>query len=1143
MSAKLLQALTDENPDLQKQIGCMTGIFQLFDRHHILSSKRVNGHTPKRLLSGHPHLNSGNLGVETIAYSPLIATERNFSRNANENQRNSVESSRPSFSSSSCSSFSSHDCNKTVQPEPPSFERITQLERSSRNSPVSKNFDIDIRPNNYALSRDQRNAYSPSGRESLDLRDVVKDSIYREGRGLSVKTAREEPANRVLKHRDSPRPLHLSKSEDGSYAVGINGKSKLPLDLNESLRVLSKLKEAPWYFNEAREPPRSSCERKDTSLFPVSKDAPRFSYDGREIPRPSFDSKDTGKSATRLRELPRLSLDSRESSMKSSNFDSKLGKPNPILALNAEQELVSSKRPPSVVAKLMGLEAMPNSSSASQGQMTRTKTFLNDGHDTFDVEINAIQFSRMSKAMEESKQDRTSQSPKSSFKDPISPRRRNTESVMKPISNSRFPIETAPWRQPDRGHGPQKAVLRNREAHASPPSSISVYSEIEKRLKELEFQQSGKDLRALKQILDAMQAKGLLEKKTEDHTLHFQKNCINQNPQNPVGLNQNPRSANRRNLQGNQLAFSPIKRSNTARAFDSPIVIMKPAKYIDRSSVPASSVIPFDGFSGVRKCQTSDSVDNKRVIVNTRKESNPKVGPREPIASAPGFMDKKVNGKNEDNTSQKPRTRLTQTSFRPQPLTRENTGGSSTKNSGSLSPRLQQKKVELEKRSRPPIPTSDSSKPRRQPLRQQTEPSSPGRRFRLKSAHAQQNDDQSSEISSETMNLSHNGDEISVHSDGNISLVSQVDIEVMSTDMSAEMNCSFFQPSSQSPSQKVANNTVSVRQKKSSPSFSEDGLSLELTTVGPEQPSPVSVLDTSFYKDDVPLSPVKRMANLFNDDESRNSDGIPGEEGWKTVGLYYLSNRRHPDLSSEINHKKLEKIEDLVQKLRSLNSGHDEFATDHIALLCEDTNPDHRYVSEILLASGLLLKDLSSNPTQNQLHSSGQPINPELFLVLEQTKASWLSKTESSCENALRPKPDKEKIHRKLVFDSVNEILIQKLSLSGPQPEPWLQPSKLATVIPSGQRLLKEICVEIDKLQSDGLEGSLDDDDDGLKMILRKDVMHQVECWEDFRKEVSGLVLDIERLIFKDLVDEIVNGESSSLRVKPSRRRRQLFAK
>jgi len=49
MAAKLLQSLADENPDLQKQIGCMTGIFQLFDRHHALTARRI---AHKRLPSG-----------------------------------------------------------------------------------------------------------------------------------------------------------------------------------------------------------------------------------------------------------------------------------------------------------------------------------------------------------------------------------------------------------------------------------------------------------------------------------------------------------------------------------------------------------------------------------------------------------------------------------------------------------------------------------------------------------------------------------------------------------------------------------------------------------------------------------------------------------------------------------------------------------------------------------------------------------------------------------------------------------------------------------------------------------------------------------------------------------------------------------
>lgn len=51
MAAKLLQSLTEENPDLSKQIGCMTGIFQLFDRQHLATGRRITGH-PRRLPPG-----------------------------------------------------------------------------------------------------------------------------------------------------------------------------------------------------------------------------------------------------------------------------------------------------------------------------------------------------------------------------------------------------------------------------------------------------------------------------------------------------------------------------------------------------------------------------------------------------------------------------------------------------------------------------------------------------------------------------------------------------------------------------------------------------------------------------------------------------------------------------------------------------------------------------------------------------------------------------------------------------------------------------------------------------------------------------------------------------------------------------------
>lgn len=42
MAAKLLHSLADDNPDLQKQIGCMTGIFQIFDRPNVLTGRRIS---------------------------------------------------------------------------------------------------------------------------------------------------------------------------------------------------------------------------------------------------------------------------------------------------------------------------------------------------------------------------------------------------------------------------------------------------------------------------------------------------------------------------------------------------------------------------------------------------------------------------------------------------------------------------------------------------------------------------------------------------------------------------------------------------------------------------------------------------------------------------------------------------------------------------------------------------------------------------------------------------------------------------------------------------------------------------------------------------------------------------------------------
>lgn len=245
------------------------------------------------------------------------------------------------------------------------------------------------------------------------------------------------------------------------------------------------------------------------------------------------------------------------------------------------------------------------------------------------------------------------------------------------------------------------------------------------------------------------------------------------------------------------------------------------------------------------------------------------------------------------------------------------------------------------------------------------------------------------------------------------------------------------------------------------------------------------------------------------------------------MDLYHSHDSSRPSLSSDFNHKRFQNIENLVQRIKELNnSSHNEFNVDLIASLCDKTNPDHIYISEILLASGRL-RD-RSGLMYTQLQRSGHPIDPKLFLVLEQNRA---------VANILNDKYSKHniaqsKLQRELIFDVVNELLSQKLASMGSS-EPCLSPNKIGRRSRNGQELLRELCSEIDQLQANSSDCSVEDDD----------IMHRSANWTDFHGEVSGIVLDIERLIFKDLIGEVLNGEATLSQVRPRGHIRQLFSK
>ncbi|KAK8507054.1 hypothetical protein V6N13_069847 [Hibiscus sabdariffa] len=1084
MAAKLLHSLADENSDLQKQIGCMTGVFQIFDRHHLITTKRLSHR--KLPAAGNSRFNSGILEGDPN-------NETNIDRTVYEKQRISTESSRASFSSSCSSSMSSLDCNKIAQQEASSSDRILFPETPSRDTMMN-----------------QPSSSPHLGSQGVDLRDVVKDSMYREARGLSVKTTtREEVLGSTVKHRDSPRPILIPNSKDRSYGVGIIGKQNVSADLKESLSVLAKLQEAPWYYsNEVRQLPRSSIEA-NGPWNSMSRDVPRFSYDGREANRLSFESRDTFKSTPKLKEQPRLSLDSRERSMKGSKYHAKgfhnIGNLNGGVT-NPPQPSGTQTRPPNIVAKLMGLGPLLDSSSAGDVQLGVVKNCSVEDNNPFLQPL---------RSNDPNRPTQTSNSARSSLEDLTSPQRKSPNMIMKPISSSRFPIEPAPWRHADGIRVSQKQALKHVKVPSKTPnSSPSVYSEIEKRLKDLEFKQSGKDLRALKQILEAMQAKGLLETGKEKQTA----NLVSERDSEPKCTSPGQNLRGQRSLQNT----SRTRGSDSTRTYESPIVIMKPAKLIAKGGMHASTVIPIDDISSLPKLRNGASVDNKRGSISSQ-SARDHTARSSQRTSAVSSTDKRASSRNVGSIQSSTKS------------PKESTTTSVKNSGGSRSPRLQQKKLELDKRSRPPTPPSDPSKPRRQSNRNISESSSPGGKRRPKSHNMQQCDDQLSQASSESWTSSHQGDEISLQSDSNMALDSKFDMEVTSHEQSIETN------SSQSPSMNAAKySTSGIMQKKSTSRLVEDGSVAELAMAAPEHPSPVSVLDTSVYRDDAP-SPVKQILNIPEGIAAEGFDAGHKDELWNSADNC-LSNNVGSGPVSEINHKKLQKIEHLVQKLRRLNSSHDEASTDYIASLCENANPDHRYISEILLASGLLLRDLGSGSTMLQLHPSGHPINPELFFVLEQTKASsLLAKADSN--SGKEKKPDHEKFHRKLIFDLVNEILVGKLALVGASPESWIYSGKLARKTLNAQKLLKELCTEIEHLKANKSNSNTEEEEEDLKNILWEDVMCQSESWTDFNSEISGMVLNVERLVFKDLVNEIVLGQGGILRSNQQRRRRQLFSK
>ncbi|KAL8523051.1 hypothetical protein ACS0TY_013137 [Phlomoides rotata] len=614
------------------------------------------------------------------------------------------------------------------------------------------------------------------------------------------------------------------------------------------------------------------------------------------------------------KEAPRLSLDSR------ATMDAKGGlHPKSVVNLvNDTKDGGQQCRSPSVIAKLMGLDQLPDSSgseivqtpelrrSASESRVSKDlfqSRFISDGsgfHQSHSTYLNNSVKDNMSIDAH--------------YADP-----RNNS--LKKCGNGQvfegmkggFVNSTPQWRAPQ----PRKSFFDSGDVFPEPKQSATIYGEIEKRIRLRGIDEPSKDLEKLKQILEALQLKGLLHSKPPSQQNH---------------------------LRHRNFVYD-----------ESPIVLMKPTR--------SSSSMPINRRMGNENDYSPSNARNQprggRRSYNLTGETLPSPSPR---------REKSLRSPTRSGKS-------------PTPPTRSN---SPVKSKPSFQRRANES----------PPPENRKASPVRSPKLNTRKPGA-------------------GSLDRTTKSKKHEKEKIStiVITEDEYSSISGSSIAT-STDTERSRADEF----------KEGKNLLE-RCDKLLHSIAE-------MAAADMQPSPVSVLDSSFYKDDsFTPSPVTTRLDMGFKDEY----GELEEETWSPV-------------ISPIRSKFIETSDD----------------------------SDFLYVSDILRALHHLMED------------------SDVFLVLE--KQQYINGNDMS---------DVSRLQRKLIFDTINEIVGRSERLP-PLDKVWSEFQRIREN-DTCEDLFETIC-----------------------SVLKKDLVGDaIFGWGNCHVEGSEMVLDIERLIFKDMVCEIIGDLSS----------------
>ncbi|KAL9259227.1 LONGIFOLIA 2-like protein [Drosera capensis] len=859
------------------------------------------------------------------------------------------------------------------------------------------------------------------------VQDAPKESIR--GHSSSSKAATKEQEEKTIKHIDSPRPRYPSM-----------------LDKQKN----SALHEPPRSINSGRNAgPTSSVKRTG-----ATKDSPRLSFDEREM-------RSRSKSNTKL-ELPRLSLDSRRQAITRANSDLvptelQTERGNNRRDMNMQQVPGTHRPISNVVAKLMGLDSLPDYSAVHGAQVFPEK---------YNVDKSFNMSSRSSRSMNGRELDQASYSPRNYLAHFLSPRLRRAD--------SRASSESAPWNHWEEQAGSEKSVHK----HDPQSLSVSIYGEIEKRLSELDFQNSGTDLRALKRIVEAMQRTRSKLHVNQETQAHDKATLANSSDLLHVGSDQGPRRANFQELNDD------CKNPNTSRRSCSTEDILHPSIAPKEDKLPnsAKQMISMEG-------EALEPLPNLRRLRTRQLDKVPDPGKKQTtkvLASNPHLQDPSPQSLDVAGThSRVPKVAPSKTSRLPKHIAEDEATG------------LNNSKVAIRNlkldRLQHQAPTSPSNPIR---IKQQIVQTIESGTFPLRVKQEVRNGGNTN-ISDKTSKGP------AWHSQAGKSAY-QRKITTTKTIKPAKKCEAGMQ------------NLTTHHVDKKEDSF--DGPTLKIATTVQEQPSPVSILDAAFYGDESP-SPVKRKTISFGDDETPTTMEVE----LHAENMHHSSVDTRTSFRFERDELESETIKHIEQKPQQHKSVHNE-SQDSFISLPQNLNAKERYLCEILLASGFIAQ-FGFNFPSKLVTTKAQAINPKLFHILEQTASIFLTSFESisNKENAaLRPE---DKLERRLIFDVANEILAEKFSSTDASLRLRLSYNKTSgDSFTSGSQLLRELSEEIESLQANSFNNRFEDDNEGfITNMTEKDLVNESAEWTLFGSEISGLVLDIERLIFKDLVVELLD--------------------